>query len=572
VRIQLKFFLYTFLYCFTLFSQTDFSETGSPVGAEKFTLYRGEYRQLVGVNLSATEVDSIMLVESNVWYLEIYFQLTKQQWLNNNLYIDSRYHFSSSEIYLNDELFLKNGVVGFSPETEEKDHFRIYEHISPTRVNPGWNKLTVKFSNYNLVGDTFKTYFYLFFGDKDHMSKSKRFIYVSLFLGGFFILALVFNIALFFANDKKKSHLFLCLFFAGYTFMMVKEFVYHELNPSPFYVDFLRDLFYISDLFSKIMLFFGLMFQFYKSFNIKQYEWITLICVSLFHLYLVSTFKDNTAKIGITFYISLLPPLLITLRALYDKIEGSILTLSGILIFFLFSYLDFQMQVDLSYFGGVFVYGFIMMVSFSRNLQKENKAHHESKLRSATLENQLLQKHIQPHFIMNSLMSLQELIDTSAPEAAQLVEALSEEFHLLAEVRNEKLIEISRELEICRVHLKIFGIQKCSTFRLETRGINGNEKIPPAIIHTLVENGLTHGYHGISDGYFLLTKENINDRCRYTLFNDSRVQPTKKKRGSGTGLSYIRSRLEESYRGEWSLLSYPVDGGWEAVIEFKENV
>jgi LytS/YehU family sensor histidine kinase len=91
--------------------------------------------------------------------------------------------------------------------------------------------------------------------------------------------------------------------------------------------------------------------------------------------------------------------------------------------------------------------------------------------------------------------------------------------------------------------------------------------IPPAIFHTLVENGITHGYGKKNSGVFILSKEEFTNGVSYNLFNDSDslkiYEPDKK----GTGLKYVESRLEESYPGRWNLTSGQVPSGWLVSIK-----
>ena len=211
-----------------------------------------------------------------------------------------------------------------------------------------------------------------------------------------------------------------------------------------------------------------------------------------------------------------------------------------------------------------------MIFIAGQKIMRKQKLLEETKLKSSRLENELLQKHISPHFIMNSLMSLQELIDVDTKQASEMIDSLSEEFHLLSTMSKEKLIPLSEEIEICNVHLKIMGHQQRSLFTLKTEGISGDEMIPPAVIHTLVENGLTHGYAGRENGTFILKKIEDETSVTYQLFNDGKTHSQSKSSGSKTGLNYIKARLEESYPGKWLLKSEAVENGWEAQIIINE--
>ena len=81
---------------------------------------------------------------------------------------------------------------------------------------------------------------------------------------------------------------------------------------------------------------------------------------------------------------------------------------------------------------------------------------------------------------------------------------MSEEFHLLTAMSRKKQVGILEEIDMCKTHLQIMSIQHKANYKMVTKGIIGNESIPPAVIHTLVENGITHGYSGNQDAYFEL--------------------------------------------------------------------
>ena len=102
-------------------------------------------------------------------------------------------------------------------------------------------------------------------------------------------------------------------------------------------------------------------------------------------------------------------------------------------------------------------------------------------------------------------------------------------------------------------------------FTLELEGIKAEEMIPPMVFHTLVENGLTHGYAGKEAGVFVLTRSEDEADIRFTLFNDGK-SGSKSVESNGLGLKYVRARLEEAYGRKWRLDSHAVDGGWRVTI------
>ena len=113
------------------------------------------------------------------------------------------------------------------------------------------------------------------------------------------------------------------------------------------------------------------------------------------------------------------------------------------------------------------------------------------------------------------------------------------------------------------------GYRKEVKYIWEDSGIDPNEIIPPAIIHTAVENGVTHGIPNENgEIVFQLFFEKGKGYKEYILktISKNRVEKIGKKPG-GTGLKYIRSRLEESHPGKWELTSAATEDGWETRIK-----
>jgi hypothetical protein len=188
----------------------------------------------------------------------------------------------------------------------------------------------------------------------------------------------------------------------------------------------------------------------------------------------------------------------------------------------------------------------------------------EALVKSARLEIELLRKHIQPHFLMNTLTALSEWIEQDPRTAVKMIESISEEFRILARISNRSMIEMSEELELCRTHIEIMNRRRDREVVLAVEGVDPRDLVPPAIFHTLVENAITHDDSARDRATLRLTARREGDRVRY-LFRAPFGSP-EPSAAEGTGLRYIRARLRESFDDDWSLEAGPAGDVWRTEI------
>jgi LytS/YehU family sensor histidine kinase len=210
----------------------------------------------------------------------------------------------------------------------------------------------------------------------------------------------------------------------------------------------------------------------------------------------------------------------------------------------------------------------VLLATQAFNIQRQRLALQKSLLNAAQLESSLLRKNIQPHFILNSLMSITQWIEDDPKKSIEFVESLADEFRLFAKISGKSLIPLSQDVELARYHLSImsFRLEKNFSFRVE--GDIGQDWIPPGIMHTLVENGVSHNKYIVDDVEFILNREIDEEHISFSLFT-----PLGKKRkqgfsniGSGTGTKYISSQLEQAYGVDYQLLGKATETHWLTTI------
>ncbi|MFY0627587.1 MAG: histidine kinase [Reichenbachiella sp.] len=216
--------------------------------------------------------------------------------------------------------------------------------------------------------------------------------------------------------------------------------------------------------------------------------------------------------------------------------------------------------------------GFIllgMLYLLALNIKTQRLAYETSLVQSTRLRLELLKKNIQPHFLMNTLTSLIDWVEESPKKGVLFIEALAKEFDLFNQIEDQKLIPIEQEIELCQSHIEIMAYRKEIKYDWKVEGMDYDQKIPPAIIHTLLENGITHSMP-LDDNTikFKLDFESKSSFKCYTFLTFAKsMNSFSNQKEDGTGLKYVKARLTESYQSNWELTSEPTNEGWKNTIK-----
>lgn len=194
---------------------------------------------------------------------------------------------------------------------------------------------------------------------------------------------------------------------------------------------------------------------------------------------------------------------------------------------------------------------------------------HNARLREerAQLSLQLLQRGIQPHWLMNTLTCLQELIEQAPARASRLVESLADQFDRLRLSSARSLVPLEEELALCRSHLDIVSLALGHPVRLEVMADDIDLLLPPGVLHAQVENTLTHaGAAACSETPFQLSVHCEHGRWVLELRS---AMGNSKHRGQGTGTCYIEASLAAAFPDRWQFAQRPDDARWLSRIELR---
>lgn len=148
------------------------------------------------------------------------------------------------------------------------------------------------------------------------------------------------------------------------------------------------------------------------------------------------------------------------------------------------------------------------VISVNRAL-KARAARSEKEAQQASLSKQLMeaklaamQAQIEPHFLFNTLASVDHLIETDPPAASKMQKNLITYLHAAIPQMRESSTTLGREAEMCRAYLNILQVRMESrlTFDMIIAEELKNLPFPPMMLPTLTENSIKHGLEPKPEG------------------------------------------------------------------------
>jgi hypothetical protein len=163
---------------------------------------------------------------------------------------------------------------------------------------------------------------------------------------------------------------------------------------------------------------------------------------------------------------------------------------------------------------------------------------------------QAMQAQVEPHFLFNTLASVEHLIETDPPRASAMQRTLIQYLRaVLPQMRENTLVtNLGREVDMVKSYLDLLKMRMEERLTVEIRVPDGlrSAAFPPMMLQSMVENAIKHGLECKPEGgYLAVTAEIADSKLRVTVADDGvgfGVMPSSK--GTGLGLSNIRERLQ----------------------------
>jgi hypothetical protein len=163
-----------------------------------------------------------------------------------------------------------------------------------------------------------------------------------------------------------------------------------------------------------------------------------------------------------------------------------------------------------------------------------------------------MQAQVEPHFLFNTLASIDHLIETDPPRASlmqkNLIALLRASMPTMREANAAGAVrDLGRELAVIRPYLEILKVRMEE--RLQTtidvpEGLMSAE-FPPMMIQGLVENAIKHGLEPKAEGGSLTVRaEIVHGKLAVTVADTGLGFGRAATAGTGVGLANIRERLQ----------------------------
>jgi len=155
-----------------------------------------------------------------------------------------------------------------------------------------------------------------------------------------------------------------------------------------------------------------------------------------------------------------------------------------------------------------------------------------------------LRQQLQPHFLFNSLNSINALIGSAPQQARMMILQLSDFLRGTMKKEEQQWISLEEELDHLQLYLDIekvrFGHRLSTFIKNETIGM----KLPVMLLQPVVENAIKFGLYDTTDDIQInIAAVNENEQLMISVSNPFDLVSLSPQKGLGFGLSSIQRRL-----------------------------
>ncbi len=194
------------------------------------------------------------------------------------------------------------------------------------------------------------------------------------------------------------------------------------------------------------------------------------------------------------------------------------------------------------------------IIQYFHYVQKKDQEKSELILKNREMQLSLLKSQINPHFLFNTLNSINTLVGSSKEQARKVITQLSDIFRYALDSHGDQMVALVQELNFIDNYMRIqqvrFGERMRFVKQVDFSCLN--VMIPPMILQPLVENSVKYGIAPKDDGgTIILTVKRLEEMIFFEVKDDGLGIKAKKVMdsysGSGVGLKNTDQRLRSIY-------------------------
>lgn len=462
------------------------------------------------------------------------------------------------DLYWDGSLLIQSGKVGSQYATEEIGPFRNNVSLDRTMITPGKHLLSIELSTFKVPPDITNIAYVIMTIDLEELDSAIHIISstTSILIGVLITLAvLCFSLYCFYSRQLPLL-LFSLLCLVSGALLIAEQWKIWFAYYYDMHLFRLRLILLITLVLSLLLP------SYYLAQNQFKHKGLWLLSVLIGAAGIVFGVDNYDDRSHWLFVLGLSVSFVISGIALKNK---QAYTLSATIILALsiamlaaspFYFLEFG-------FGLVII---LIVISIWVALIHQLKQQKENALKAAVVKAELLRRNLQPHFLMNCLTQVQELIDTSPDHANHFVAELADEFRTLVQMSESSTVPLSHEIALCQKHLNIMSVRYQQQFELQVSGNIADITVPSAIVHSQIENCFTH--NRISKNQeFMLQVQTHNHWVTLTL--STPIETSINHDGLGVGEAYILSKLAEVCKEDWRFHSQESNRYWVSTYHYK---
>ncbi|MCV2419558.1 sensor histidine kinase [Paucibacter sp. DJ2R-2] len=185
------------------------------------------------------------------------------------------------------------------------------------------------------------------------------------------------------------------------------------------------------------------------------------------------------------------------------------------------------------------------------------------------LARRLATAQMQPHFLFNTLASVQHWVDTQDPRAGGTLRAFTQYLRATLPMFERESLNLAEELQIVRSYLEVMQARLGERLRWELEIEPGLEAVtvPPGLLLTLAENAIGHGIEPALRGGRVVVRAWRQDQQVVLEVEDDGMGLSSAEPVERLGLSNSRDRLRQLHGDQASLRLLPRAPGALAQVQ-----